>query len=381
MARFLEAHPETKLVHCYGPTEATTFATSHLVTAADVAGAAVPIGRPLSNSTVWILGPDRKPVPPGVVGELYSGGDGIALGYLNRPELTAERFLPDPFSSKPGARLYRTGDLCKLRPDGLVEFVSRLDHQVKIRGFRIEPGEIEILLGRHPSVRQAKIVVRGAGACDKSLVAYVTPVTSRRPSDEELAGYLRAKLPAYMVPSAFVVLDEFPLNANGKVDTKALPEPATLDTRREDELTAATAEDEPTATESTLLELWSEVLGVTAIRLDDDFFSLGGHSLLGMRLFARIQKSLGVSLPLAVLFKAPTVRRLASVIDERLVPREEPQVQEQKTWPKPRSRFSLKGTCLRSSRCMGATVAFFSMGIWRRAWERAVPSMPSRLPR
>ncbi len=331
MARFLEAHPETKLVHCYGPTEATTFATSHLVTAADVAGAAVPIGRPLSNSTVWILGPDRKPVPPGVVGELYSGGDGIALGYLNRPELTAERFLPDPFSSKPGARLYRTGDLCKLRPDGLVEFVSRLDHQVKIRGFRIEPGEIEILLGRHPSVRQAKIVVRGAGACDKSLVAYVTPVTSRRPSDEELAGYLRAKLPAYMVPSAFVVLDEFPLNANGKVDTKALPEPATLDTRREDELTAATAEDEPTATESTLLELWSEVLGVTAIRLDDDFFSLGGHSLLGMRLFARIQKSLGVSLPLAVLFKAPTVRRLASVIDERLVPREEPQVQEQKT--------------------------------------------------
>jgi aspartate racemase len=134
-----------------------------------------------------------------------------------------------------------------------------------------------------------------------------------------------------MVPSAFVVLDEFPLNANGKVDTKALPEPATLDTRREDELTAATAEDEPTATESTLLELWSEVLGVTAIRLDDDFFSLGGHSLLGMRLFARIQKSLGVSLPLAVLFKAPTVRRLASVIDERLVPREEPQVQEQKT--------------------------------------------------
>jgi aspartate racemase len=318
MARFLAAHPRTKLVHCYGPTEATTFTTSHLVAPADVAGSTVPIGRPVSNSTVWILGPDHKPVPPGAVGELYTGGDGIALGYLNRPELTAERFLPDPFSTKPGARLYRTGDLCKLRPDGLVEFVSRIDHQVKIRGFRIEPGEIEILLGRHPSVRQAKVVVRGSGACDKYLVAYVTPVAARKPSDEELAGYLRAKLPSYMVPSAFVVLDELPLNANGKVDTKALPEPSPLETKREDELSAATDGAAPSATEATLLDLWSEVLGAASIRLDDDFFSLGGHSLLGMRLFARIQKSLGVALPLAVLFKAPTVRRLASVIDERL---------------------------------------------------------------
>lgn len=318
MAKFVSAHPDTKLIHCYGPTEATTFTTTHLVSAADLAGATVPIGKPLSNSTVWILGPDRKPVPPGAVGELFTGGDGIALGYLGKPELTVERFLPDPFSKNPGARLYRTGDLCKLRPDGLIDFVSRIDHQVKIRGFRIEPGEIEILLGRHPSVRQAKVVVRGAGACDKFLVAYVAPVAGMKLANDELDGYLRSKLPSYMVPSAFVVLDELPLNANGKVDTRALPDPTSIEMKREDELTRDDAE--PNATESALIELWSEMLGASKVRLDDDFFSLGGHSLLGMRLFARIQKSLGVSLPLAVLFKASTVRGLAAVIDQRRSP-------------------------------------------------------------
>ncbi|MBL9152512.1 MAG: amino acid adenylation domain-containing protein, partial [Verrucomicrobiales bacterium] len=314
MAKFLAAHPSVRLLHPYGPTEGTTYTTCHEVRPEDTRLNNVPIGRPIANTTVWILDASGKPVPPGVPGELYTGGDGVALGYFGRPDLTAERFIPDPFSDQPGARLYRTGDVCRYRPDGLIEFLTRVDHQVKIRGFRIEPGEVESQLGRHPGVRQCKVVVRGDNATNKYLAAYVAPVAHATPSRAELEDYLRSKLPAYMVPAAFVLLDELPMNANGKVDTHALPVPERVSVASE-----AVADDRPpTETETKLAGLWKDLLGVASVGLDDDFFALGGHSLLGMKLFSRIQRTFDLSLPLGKLFRAPTVRQLAHVIDAEL---------------------------------------------------------------
>jgi amino acid adenylation domain-containing protein/FkbH-like protein len=326
MRRFLEAHPGCRLVHCYGPTENTTFTTCRDVVDSDFCRRTIPVGGPIANSTVWILDEAMRPTQPGVVGELFTGGEGVGLGYLGNPEATAAKFIDDPFSDQPGAKLYRSGDLARLLPDGSVEFSGRIDHQVKIRGFRVEPGEIESQLGRHPGVRQAKVVVKGAGAGDKVLVAYAGAVPGAAPTPEALSDFLRGKLPAYMIPSAIVVLDELPLNPSGKVDTKALPNPAETAPTRDDD--ASRERRDPTPTEAELLGLWRELLGASVVGLDDDFFALGGHSLLGMRLFARIQKSLGVSLPLAVLFKAPTVRLLASTIDQRLAPVAPPQEPE-----------------------------------------------------
>jgi len=315
MRRMREAHPECRLVHCYGPTENTTYTTCHDVVASDFARRTVPVGGPIANSTVWILDEAGRPLAPGIPGELCTGGDGVGLEYLGRPQLTSDKFVPDSLSSNPeeNARLYRTGDIARYRDDGTIEFVGRIDHQVKIRGFRVEPGEIENCLARHPRVAQAKIVVRGEKAAEKSLVAYAAPVGGLDVTGEELAGYLRSKLPEYMIPSSFVVLDELPLNANGKVDTKALPDPSTGSPSSNTE--ADLPERDPNPTETELIALWESVLDVSAPGIDDDFFALGGHSLLGMRLFARIQKRFAVSLPLATLFDAPTVRQLATVID------------------------------------------------------------------
>jgi len=315
MTRFLDAHPDCRLVHCYGPTENTTFSTCHDVTRDDLDKATVPIGRPIANSTAWVLDPEGRPLAPGVPGELHTGGDGVALGYRGRPELTAERFVPDPFDEEKNARLYRTGDLARYRPDGALEFLGRIDRQVKIRGFRVEPDEIEARLGEHPQVRQAKIVVRGSGAADKILVAYASPVADGGPTGHELLDWLRARLPDYLVPSAAVVLDELPLDANGKIDTRALPDP--VEAAASPDAKHHAPARERTETETTLAAMWGELLAVPEPGLDDDFFALGGHSLLGMKLFARIQRTFGVNLPLATLFRASTIRQLAAVIDER----------------------------------------------------------------
>lgn len=310
-ARFMEAHPGIELINVYGPTENVTYTTTHVVTPGDLAFPSIPIGRPVANTTVWILDEQGNPVPPGLPGELYTGGDGVALGYLDRPDLTAERFLPDPFSAVPGARMYRTGDICRHRADGVVEFIGRIDHQVKIRGYRIEPGEIETQLGRHPGVRQCKVVVRGGDAANKFLVAYVAPVPLEAPTRVGLEDFLRSKLPAHMIPATFVMLDELPMNANGKVDTHALPEPGQIKTGA----ASGTEWTLPNDTEIALAGIWSDVLNLGAVGLDDDFFAIGGHSLIGMKLFSRIQSTFGVSLPLGKLFRAPTVRQLARVIE------------------------------------------------------------------
>nr|MBP6601984.1 AMP-binding protein [Verrucomicrobiales bacterium] len=307
-SRLLEMHPHIHLINGYGPTENVTFSATHRVTKSDLTRTAIPIGRPVPNSTIWILDQDRKPVQPGVAAELFTGGDGVAIEYINDPVRTAEKFLPDPFSDDPHGRLYATGDLGRCRHDGTIEFLGRIDHQIKIRGFRVEPGEIESLLSRHPRVGQCKIVVSGSLASDKSLHAYVKPLNGVKPSAAELSEYLRSSLPEYLIPSRILVLDEMPLNANGKIDTRSLPEICAAE---------PLISRESTATEKSLTEMWSDFLRIPHPELDDDFFSLGGHSLLGMKLFVRIQKQFGISLPLATIFKAPTIRKLAALIDEK----------------------------------------------------------------
>jgi natural product biosynthesis luciferase-like monooxygenase protein len=292
----------------YGPTETTVWSTTHVVGAET---GSVPIGRPIANTQVYILDQHRQPVPVGVPGELYIGGDGVARGYLNRPELTAEKFVPDPFRSDPAARLYRTGDCARYRSDGQIEFLGRADHQVKIRGHRIEPGEIEAILNQHPDVRQTVVTGRTDSSGDPRLVAYVVPSPGVTPSPTRLRRFLHGKLPEAMVPAAFVVLAELPLTPNGKVDRGALPEPSG---DRPELETAYVAPQ--TRLEQTLAELWRELLQVERVGLNDNFFDLGGHSLLIVQAQARIRETLGLEVPIVKLFQFPTVSSLARTLGQ-----------------------------------------------------------------
>ncbi|HEX4961859.1 MAG TPA: non-ribosomal peptide synthase/polyketide synthase [Thermoanaerobaculia bacterium] len=304
--------PET-LLHVYGPTETTTYATWQRVEEVPP-GETVPIGKPLANGTLYVLAPGLTPQPVGVPGDLYLGGDGLAHGYHDRPELTAERFLPDPFGSHPGGRLYRTGDLVRQRPDGAVEFLGRLDGQVKIRGFRIEPGEIEAALAALPGVREAVVVVRSDGSdrSDRSvgssggrrLIAYVTGDATAA----ELRRSLHERLPDYMVPAAFVTLDALPLTPNGKVDRKALP-------AQEGPGAPETFLAPRTPVEEVVAGLWAELLGIERVGADGNFFELGGHSLLAARVISRLRAAFGVELPVRDLFEAPTVEALAARVE------------------------------------------------------------------
>ena len=240
---------------------------------------------------------------------MYIGGVGLARGYVGRPDLTAEKFIPDPVSGEPGARLYNTGDLARYLPDGNIEFLGRSDYQVKIRGFRIELGEIEATLGQHPAVRQSIVLVQ-EGSGEKRLVAYVAAEAAGRPSANELRRFLKDKLPEHMVPAVFVMLDAFPLTANGKVDRRALPMP---DGRRPELDEAFVACRTPT--EELLAEIWSHVLGVERVGIYDNFFQLGGHSLLATQVVSRIREAFQVEIPLRSMFEAPTVAGLAENID------------------------------------------------------------------
>ncbi|WP_163867352.1 non-ribosomal peptide synthase/polyketide synthase, partial [Myxococcus eversor] len=296
--------PEAVLINGYGPTENTTFSATHTLRAGDSPERSVPIGRPLSASTTYVLNETFQPVPPGVPGELFVGGDGLAWGYLNRPDLTAERFVPHPFATTPGARLYRTGDKVRWRADGMLEFLGRVDFQVKIRGFRIEPGEVEETLRRFAGMREVIVVAREDVPGDKRLVAYVVPEVA----GVDLAAlktFVQRQLPEYMVPSAFVELAALPLSANGKVDRKALPLP---------EQPVTTAEDAAPRSplEARLAAIWAEVLHLDTVGIHDDFFELGGHSLLATQVVSRIRATLGVELPLGELFGASTVATLAA---------------------------------------------------------------------
>ncbi|RKH54315.1 non-ribosomal peptide synthetase, partial [Corallococcus llansteffanensis] len=303
--------PGSVLVNGYGPTENTTFSTTHALHSRSDFGHAVPIGRPLSQSSAYVLDASLRPVPVGVAGELFVGGAGLAWGYLHRPELTAERFIPHPFATTPGERLYRTGDKARWLPDGSLDFLGRSDFQVKLRGFRIEPGEVESTLRLLPGVSEARVLVREDAPGDKRLVAYVV-AGEAPPSSDTLRSHLQQRLPEYMVPSAFVVLEALPLTPNGKVDRKALPAPEASSLERE-------AYAPPgTPTEELLAGLWADVLRTDRIGREDDFFALGGHSLLATQLVSRIRSTFGIELPLRALFEAPTLLRLALRVEEAL---------------------------------------------------------------
>jgi amino acid adenylation domain-containing protein len=304
------------LINEYGPTEATVDATicnlSELVL--EDTRSIVPIGRPINNVQVYILNQYLQIVPIGVPGELYIGGAGLARGYLNRPDLTAEKFIPNPFSNEPGSRLYKTGDRVRYRPDGNIEFLGRIDHQVKIHGFRIELGEIETAICQHSEVRECVVIVRIKESSDKQLVAYVVPKLSTL-TISKLRSLLQQKLPNYMIPAAFVVLESLPLTPNGKVDRRALPAPD------KSSFTDTGFVPPRDALERQLAQIWSEILDVESVGVKDNFFALGGHSLLAVRLMAKIQQEFGKSLPLVTLFQSPTIADLANLIKtEKNVP-------------------------------------------------------------
>jgi amino acid adenylation domain-containing protein len=303
-----------ELHNLYGPTEAAVD-VSYWPCKRGGDRHIVPIGYPVANTQLYILDAHLQPVPVGIPGELYIGGVQVARGYLNRRELTAEKFIPDPFSAVPGARLYRTGDLARYLPGGEIEYLGRTDHQVKIRGLRVELGEIDAVLGRHEAVREVVVMAREDVPGDKRLVAYIIPEGEQTPSVNVLRQYLKEKLPEYMVPNAFVMLEKFPLAPNGKVDRRALPAPE--HTRPELEETYVAPR---TPVEQSLAEIWADVLGVERVGVNDNFFELGGHSLLALQLFVRIRKWARVDLPLATLFRAPTVQRLAEILEPTCKP-------------------------------------------------------------
>jgi amino acid adenylation domain-containing protein len=302
-----------KLVNNYGPTEATVVATSGVVPRDSGPGLLPSIGRAIDNCQTYVLDDQLQPVSVGTTGELYVGGRGVGRGYLNRPELTAERFLADPFSGLPGARMYRTGDLVQSRADGELEFVGRIDGQLKIRGFRVETGEVEAVLGEHPEVDQACVAARENPDGEKILVGYVVPTQAFAPDFEGVRTFLRTRLPDYMVPTAFVSLRELPLTSNGKVDREALPAPAAA------RAGSYAAEDSPgTLIETRVSEMVAGLLRLDRVASSDNFFLLGGHSLMGAQLLARVHDAFGVEIQLRTLFDIPTVAGLSAEI-ERLI--------------------------------------------------------------
>jgi amino acid adenylation domain-containing protein len=310
--RALSQLTKTKIINGYGPTENTTFTCCYPIPRTFSESAqSVPIGRPVANTEVYLLDAHLTPVPIGVTGELYIGGDGLARGYLNRPELTAVKFIPNPFSEEPGERLYKTGDLARYLSGGNIEFLGRVDHQVKIRGFRIEVEEIEEVLKAHNAVRETVVAARADVAGDKRLVAYVV---SRKPVQvAELRSFLKAKLPDYMLPSAFIFLDSLPLTATGKIDRRALPAP---DHDRPELATKYVAPSTPT--QELVARAWADVLKLESVGIHDNFFELGGHSLLAIRVNSRLREAFGIELPLSMLFEQPTIAGLAERIETLL---------------------------------------------------------------
>ena len=301
------AHGRTVL-NAYGPTETTVWAT---VSEPLGAGRKPDIGRPIANTQVYVLDRSTRPVPVGVAGEIYVGGAGLARGYLGRPALTAEKFIPDPFSAEPGARLYRTGDLARYLPDGRVEYLNRADHQVKLRGYRVELGEVEAALEGHAAVRQSVVMAREDAPGDQRLVAYFVPNGGAAPAPGELADFLREKLPAYMVPGAYVVLEALPLTPNGKVNRAALPAPGA-----ERPALAARFAAPRTPVEEVIAGIWARVLGLEEVGVNDNFHEIGGHSLLATRVLSRVREAFEVDLPIKTLFEAVTVSALAERVEQ-----------------------------------------------------------------
>lgn len=307
--RFHFAMPGAMLVNLYGSSEVAADVTCYLTQNIE-SGMTLPIGRPIGNTHIYLLDPRRQPVPVGVTGEIYVGGDGLALGYLNRPDLTGERFVPVPFKDEIGsttARLFKTGDLGRYRSDGNLVYLGRKDQQVKVRGYRVELGEVEAVLLKYPEVRQAAVLARGSPTGEGQLIAYLEPMPGARPEPQDLRGFLSSQLPEYMLPSAYALLDALPLTPGGKIDRLKLPEPV------KEDLPAAGDSLEPRdGLEFQLVQIWEELLGVHPVGIHDNFFDLGGHSLMAIQLFARMEERFARRLPLSTLFKTPTIAGLAN---------------------------------------------------------------------
>jgi amino acid adenylation domain-containing protein len=302
-----ETLPQAALFNEYGPTEATVWSSVHQCDW-PIGQRSVPIGRPVANTQIYVLGPQLQPVPVGVTGEVHIGGYGLARGYFNCPDLTAARFVPNPFSVKPGARLYKTGDLAHFLADGNLEYAGRNDFQVKIRGYRIELGEVELALAQHPEVREAVVLASETNGGDKRLTAYVVFNESGTATAKQLKEFLQERLPEYMLPASFVVLDALPLTTTGKVDRNALPIDQIAVESKENYLAPRTA------LEQVLAGIFSEILSRERVGVNDSFFDLGGHSLLATQVLSRVREALHLELPLRKLFKAPTVAGLAAAI-------------------------------------------------------------------
>ena len=304
-----EFAPATRLINEYGPTETVVGCCVYQVQPGDPPNGSVPIGRPIDNTQLYVLDQDLKPVVLGEIGELYIGGAGVARGYWNRPELTAERFLPDPFSGTAEARMYKSGDLARYRPDGILEYLGRADNQVKVRGYRIELGEIEAAVASHPGVQSCAVLAREDEPGDRQLVGYVSPAKNQSLAAEELRSFLEKRLPAYMVPAHFELLESLPLTHNGKIDRKALPAPS-----RKSVAAAASTDAPRTGTEKALAAIWTELLKVDAVSVNDNFFDLGGHSLMVFKALARIRDAFGVDFPVEDFFETPTIAGIAKLL-------------------------------------------------------------------
>ncbi|MEO7999641.1 MAG: amino acid adenylation domain-containing protein, partial [Gemmatimonadaceae bacterium] len=321
LRRAVAALPECQFVNGYGPTENSVFTCAYPVPMNLPVEDPLPIGPPLSNTQAYVLDAHGTPTPVGVAGELFTGGDGVAVGYVKRPELTAERFVHDPFSTQPNATMYRTGDAARWRADGVVEFLGRLDNQVKIRGYRIEPGEVESVMCALPGVRTAAVAVRKDSSGQKRLLGYYVVEDNKKISPADVRTALRGLLPDYMIPAAITLLDELPQTNSGKIDRKALPEPTNESTGDAD----VNFRSRPLGRSQRQIALiWEELLNHRPIGADDDFFEIGGHSLLATRMIAEVERVLGRRLPLATLLEKPTIRHLAQRVDLELLEDPEP---------------------------------------------------------
>jgi amino acid adenylation domain-containing protein len=312
------------VVNNYGPTECTVVATSGAVPARTKSSGRPSIGLPITNTRLYILDANLERTADGTPGELFIGGTGVGRGYLNHPELTAQKFLPDLFDSRPGARMYRSGDLVRLLPDGQVEFLGRVDDQIKIRGHRIEPNEITSVLAEIPAIQQSIVVARQLQDGEKSLVGYIALVAGARVTASELKSALRNRLPEYMVPGVFVQLKSMPLTSSGKVDRTALPPVTSANTLAESVFVAPR-----TPVEETVAEILTQLLGLERVGAEDNFFMLGGHSLLGTQLILRLRDTFGIELSLRTVFEAPTVAELAARVESSLITRLEAMSEEE----------------------------------------------------
>ena len=308
--RLLDHTNAQQVINGYGPTENTTFSCCQILTKDTTIDGTVPIGHPISNTRVYVMDDFQQLIPLGVKGELLLGGDGLAWGYLNQPAMTAEKFIPDPTNTTLGARLYRTGDQVRWRREGTLEFIGRLDNQIKIRGFRIELGEIETVLQEHPNISKAIVLYHKDIPGIPRLVAYVLPASEEHLTPNNFRNYLKAKLPAYMVPATFILLKELPLNPNGKIDKRALPLPNEVIQPDQTPFVAPKTE-----IEKQLASIWQDVLEITCIGIQDNFFDLGGHSLMATQMVSRIRKKWSIDLKLTTFFESPTIQQLSEGIE------------------------------------------------------------------